>query len=84
MHILLVVSSVIAAWCICGVLAYGFTFAYFQREYPRQAKEGAEEDRRLARQFAWGGPIGLMVALSRGGWRHGILFLPNASGEPPR
>lgn len=29
---------------ICGVLAYGFCLAYLQKEYPRQAKEGYEQD----------------------------------------
>ncbi len=73
-------------YLICGVLAYGLSLGYFQREFPDLAKQFAMEDVCFA--FILGflcGPIGLTVALwhnrdETGRWLgHGFLFWPKQS-----
>jgi len=51
-----------AAWIVCGILSYGITFAYFQREYPLIAKKCRTEDRIFAVFDAFFGPIGLITS----------------------
>ncbi len=59
--LLFVVIAVIAiVWIICGVVNYGFTFAYFQRKYPTLAENDYKRDRNMARWFALGGIPGLI------------------------
>ena len=64
----------VAVWVLCGVLSYGFGFAYFQREYPRLADMDIIKDRSGALSTCWAGPIALAVDLSMGHYRHGLLF----------
>lgn len=61
-------------YAICGFLAYGFTFAYFQREYPEISDRYKSEDRRHALTTALFGPIGLLVVIIRKEYRHGFLL----------
>lgn len=65
----------IVGWIICGVLAYGLTFGYFQREYPYVA----EKNRALYISFslfvAAAGPIGLGVAIVKSDFaKHGLKY----------
>ena len=63
----------IAIWIICGWLAYGLVFAYFQREYPILAERDRAFDAKLAMDYALDGPLGLIVALCVF-HRHGFMW----------
>lgn len=62
----------VAGWAACSFLAYGRTFAHFQRKYPRIAAEGRRGDMAFAAFMAVGGPVGLFVALLMG--RRGFMW----------
>ena len=53
----------ILVWIVCGVFAYGLTFAYFQETYPMIAEQDAKYDRRFAGIISIFGPLGLFVIL---------------------
>ena len=61
-------------WCVCGVLAYGYTYAFYQREFPRIAYKARRYDRRLALLAAVLGPIGLVAAAAGGQLKHGVKW----------
>jgi len=62
-------------WTICGVLTYGITLAYFQRNYPEIAKEDYREDVGFSVLFGIVGPIGLFVSLWGSGFaKHGLMY----------
>ena len=63
---------ILTIWIICGLLAYGRTFAHFQRAWPSFAREDRESDALFAMGFALAGPIGLIAALCR--FRHGFMW----------
>lgn len=63
---------VIALWAICGFLAYGRTFADFQRTFLLIAQERRSQHKRYALTIALGGPIGLLASLIMG--RHGFMW----------
>lgn len=65
---------VFPVWVVCGVLAYGWTFAYMQREYPTIAVEHRADDRGFALFMAVLGPIGLAVTLTVCGIKHGLKW----------
>ena len=62
------------AWVVCGVLAYGLDFAYFQRKYSPIADECYKKDRRNAVIVGFGGPIALLMTLACGGIEYGFKF----------
>ena len=64
----------LTAWAVCGVLAYGFTFAFLQRGWPASAKENATGDWLLAMVTGAIGPYGLLIILLYGGFRHGLKW----------
>ena len=66
------ITAAVVIYIVCGILAYGLTFAYFQRKWPEQAELRREGDAMLALQTALAGPIGLMVAAK--GFKYGLLF----------
>jgi len=53
--------GIIIFWLACGILSYGFTFAWLQRGYPECAKEDYEWDRRYAIRSGLLGPFGLIA-----------------------
>jgi hypothetical protein len=53
----------LVAWITCGTIAYGLTFAYFQRKYLVIAEASVSEDRAFACLMAVLGPVGLLIAL---------------------
>lgn len=62
-------------WIVCGVLAHGVTFAYFQNQWPFFAYKHRGTDRALAVVFALLGPLGLAVVLLLGECgRYGLRF----------
>ena len=58
-------------WIVCGILAYGFTFAYFQRQYPILSDANRIYDRMFAILFLIGGLFGLVIVVIRRGYQHG-------------
>lgn len=65
---------IIACWLACGVLQFGLSFAYFQRQYRRIADEHFWDDFISAVFYVPFGPISLMVQILIGGVRHGVKF----------
>lgn len=64
-----IIGSIAAAWIVCGVLAYGITFADFQAKAPEQ---GHHE---FAIVMASGGPVGLLVSLVASDYaKHGLQW----------
>ena len=61
-------------WMICGILAYGFTFAYFQREYPSIANGEYKNNLKFSLLIGLFGPFGLRSALRDEGYKHGLKF----------
>lgn len=61
-------------WAVCGVLEFGFTFAYFQKEYERSAAKEYEIDRMNSVIYALFGPISLGVSMFSGHFKHGLKF----------
>lgn len=66
--------QLLAAWVLCGLVAYGLTFAHFQREFVFIAVKRRKESRSLAMRVAVSGPLGLVVIISLGFWKHGVKF----------
>lgn len=64
---------IIAVWIFCGVVAYGRTFAHFQRQFPNVGS--VDEDRTFAMMFAATGPFGMVISLLMG--KHGMMFRPS-------
>jgi len=65
---------ILTVWVACGILAAGYTFAYFQGEYADHAEFTRRADQRFATMMGLSGPIGLGVAYFAGrrgryGWR---------------
>jgi len=74
--ITLVLLGGVLLWGICRVLAAGFAFAYFEREYADligivQGK--VQADRRFALTFSWFGPFALATVVFVRGFRHGWM-----------
>lgn len=58
----------VVLWLVCGVLAFGFTLAYFQARFPRYNHYG------FALFVGIFGPAGLIVAIAKGDLKHGLKF----------
>lgn len=67
--------AIIIAWIVCGILAYGGSVAYFQREFPLIAKNDAIPDRIFAFLLSFlGGPIGLLTVGVVTRFKHGWML----------
>ena len=62
----------IILWIICGILAYGQYYAYFQTEFP-EAKE-CGNDRQEALFISLLGPIALFAVLMTTHGKHGFKY----------
>lgn len=65
---------VIVGWTICGVFAYGGTFAYFQRNWPLLARDQYWMDMIFSLFIGLGGPAGLLPTVVLSQFRHGLKF----------
>lgn len=73
---MLIVLFGLAVWAVCGALAYGITFAYFEWRFP-----GLGSHRYIAGCMAFAGPIGLAVAFALSGCaEHGLKFRSTENG----
>lgn len=62
-------------WIICGIINYGLTFAYLQREFPRIAKKGRDDDDvSFSMLMSVTGFLGLFILLILGWYKHGFKF----------
>jgi len=68
------IISICLFWIVCGVFAFGLTFAYFQRKYPSTAEERYRVDLCFALALAIFGPLGLSCALVNGGYEYRLKF----------
>lgn len=65
----------IILWVISGILAYGISFAHWQRSFPLIAKESYIEDVILSISFGLFGIFSLMVLIILTNFvKHGIKF----------
>jgi hypothetical protein len=65
------IALCILGYTLCGVLAYGFSFAHFQKQAPRFTAH----NRRFSLLMACCGPAGLLASFFLSGhWRDGIRF----------
>lgn len=71
---MIIMSLFIVIWILCGVLSYGISLAYFQRQYPSLAKECYREDVRDSLVMSSIGPFGLLSTLLVFGTKHGVMF----------
>lgn len=71
---MIIVISILIFWIICGYFQYGYYFAYFQKEYPRLAKKDYEQDKRIALETSFFGPIGLLISFYGGYTKHGRKY----------
>ncbi len=66
---------ILGGWALCGVLAYGATFAEFEREFQEIAEECRPQHRAFALYMGCLGPIGLLIAcLGSRCFRHGFKW----------
>lgn len=66
----------VVIWFACGTLAYGLTFAYFQRKWPSIANFGNQRsvDRIFSLFMFFYGPFGLIVAIIQSGFKYGLKY----------
>ena len=66
---------IITIWVICGILAYGISFAHWQREYPTLAESSYREDMGFSILWIPLGPLGLIITYFLSGFaEHGLKF----------
>ena len=66
----------VVLWVACGVISYGMTFAYFQREFPTLAEEHYRKHVGSALSSVFFGLIGILAIVACG-WRwrkHGLKW----------
>lgn len=64
----------IGIYILCCVIAYGITFAYYQRRYPLIAKDWYYLDMRFAIFVSLTGPFQLVSQLLIHGIKYGVKF----------
>lgn len=68
-------TTLLALWLITGVVNYGGTFAFFQREFPNSARESYREDMLFAALMSLSGPFAFLASfLFSGFYKHGFKF----------
>lgn len=72
MELVLIVLMVV--WAVCGYFAYGFSFAYYQKEYPEIANESRDDDKKYALKFSFLGVVALIVAYVSGQTKYGRMY----------
>ena len=72
MEILIIIFAIL--WIICGILAYGFAFAYYQNEYPFIAEAEYNDYKIKAFIMALFGICGLVALICLNGCKHGLKY----------
>jgi len=69
------IAVAVVVWIVCGVVAYGATFADFQMEFRSIAsRRTLVADRYIAIVMAVFGPIGIVVTAAIGKFKHGLIY----------
>lgn len=66
-------TLITAGWVLAGMVDSGFSYAYFQREYPRVADDMRREATAFCLAMIVFGPIGLFWSIVMGWTKHGWL-----------
>jgi hypothetical protein len=67
------INAALSVWVMCGILAYGVTFAHMQGKYPTLAEEDYWTDMRFSVLIGLCGPVSLLVVLCFSGFaQHGF------------
>lgn len=74
MMLSMIVAGALLVWLICGIVAYGLTFAFFQKKWPTLAEETYWSDFRLALLVGIIGPFGIAMNVVMGNVRHGFKW----------
>lgn len=64
----------VGLWILCGVLEYGVSLAYYQKQWPSIADNNYQNDRRSAFWGAIFGPLALISSWVRGDFKHGVMY----------
>ena len=71
------ITTIATAWIICGILNYGATLAWFQREYPLISHKKPSSDILFAAITSIAGPIALIVVTFMSKFfKYGFVFAP--------
>ncbi len=65
----------VGGWIICGVLAYGLTFAFFQGKFAVSKDKYYAWDIFFAFIIGLTGPIGLAITLVKGRLTYGLKWI---------
>lgn len=67
--------TILILWMICSVIAVGYEFAYFQRQYPSLRKSQYDSDANMAMTTGFLGPVALFACfMALGTLEHGWLM----------
>jgi hypothetical protein len=70
-----IIAIIVILWIACGILSYGFSLAYFQKQYPILAFKQQSEDIRFAIFSLLFGAFSLIPCLlNREMRKHGLMF----------
>lgn len=69
-----IIVPVMTIWLMIGIINYGATYAYYQREYPNIADKNRTGDRGFATFIALLGPLGLIMIIDHNGFKHGFKY----------
>jgi len=59
-------------WVLCGLLSYGYGFAYLQRHFPTIAELHYYEDMKFSLLMSLLGPFNLLAVIVKGLCKHGF------------
>lgn len=65
------IGYIIAFWFVCGFIAYGFIFAYAQRNWPTSAKNDYWADVLESVFIGMFGPISILAVILFSEYKHG-------------
>ena len=71
---MLVLLIVFMVYVLCGVLAYGISFAFYQNKYPGRSKQGYRADKIHSILVGCTGVFGFVAVLAVLGVKYGIKF----------
>jgi len=68
------INIIICMWLLCSILVLGFEFAYWQRNWPLEAKEDYYSGMLLPCIMSVAGPVGLLAVIIKKEYKHGLKF----------
>ena len=61
-------------WVACGVIGFGGSLAFLQREFSPIARDCFEKDLGISLVISACGPMGVLVLIVNGGFKHGLMY----------